>query len=152
MNMKAGFLPNVVGSLLLVLPFAFAAAQDLDDDNAERCIRLNQLDNTEIIDDRNILFYMRGDQAYLNTLPNRCPGLREERTFMYRTTLSQLCDLDVITVLYNQGFGFTPGASCGLGRFYPITKAEADALKEGERKPPARPVAPADPEEVGDRE
>ena len=99
MKMKQDFCASVVGSLLLVCPLAFAAAQDLDDDNAERCIRLNQLSSTEIVDDRNVLFYMRGDQVYLNSLPNRCPGLREERTFMYRTTHSQLSDLDVIAVL-----------------------------------------------------
>jgi len=39
---------------------------------------------------------------------------------MYRTSLSQLCDLDLITVLESGGFGLMPLSSCGLGRFYPI--------------------------------
>jgi hypothetical protein len=70
---------------------------------------------------------------------------------MYRTSLPQLCDLDIITVLDDAGFGFMPGASCGLGRFYPITKDEAKAMKES---PPKRiepeEVPPAEPEEIGD--
>lgn len=60
---------------------------------------------------------------------------------MYRTSLSQLCDLDMITVLNDFGSGFTPGASCGLGRFYPITKEEAKEL----RKKPKRNIEPEDP-------
>jgi hypothetical protein len=49
---------------------------------------------------------------------------------MYRTSIGQLCDLDIVTVLDNRGFGFTTGVSCGLGLFYPLTEEEAENLKE----------------------
>ncbi|MEJ2760591.1 MAG: hypothetical protein P8126_03375, partial [Gammaproteobacteria bacterium] len=39
-------------------------------------------------------------------------------TIMYRTSLSQLCDLDIITVLDSVGGEYRPGASCGMGHFF----------------------------------
>jgi hypothetical protein len=50
---------------------------------------------------------------------------------MYRTSLSQLCNVDIITVLQNVGFGFLPGASCGLGMFRPVEALSAEALLRG---------------------
>lgn len=133
-----------------LLPLAATGADEPSGERAERCVQLSRIARTEVIDDQNILFYMRGDEIYRNQLPHRCPGLRHERTFMYRTSLSQLCDVDIITVLYNHGFGFTPGASCGLGRFQPITKDEINALKEAPRDIESEEVAPAEPEELGE--
>ena len=97
--------------------------------DAEHCISLSRIDRTDVVDDSNILFYMKGGDVYLNRLPHRCPGLRWEKAFMYRTSLSQLCNVDIITVLDNMGFGFSPGVSCGLGPFYPISEETAKALK-----------------------
>lgn len=97
--------------------------------DAEHCISLSRIDRTDVIDDSNILFYMKGGDIYLNRLPHRCPGLRWEKAFMYRTSMSQLCNVDIITVLDNMGFGFSPGVSCGLGPFYPISEETAKALK-----------------------
>ncbi len=53
------------------------------------------------------------------TLPDACPGLGFERAFGYRTSLSQLCKQDIITVLQT-GAGPMAGASCGLAEFQPI--------------------------------
>ena len=97
--------------------------------DAEHCISLSRIDRTDVVDDSNILFYMKGGDVYLNRLPHRCPGLRWEKAFMYRTSMSQLCNVDIITVLDNMGFGFSPGVSCGLGPFYPISEETAKALK-----------------------
>ncbi len=57
-------------------------------------------------------------------------------------------DHNSVTVLYNQGVGLSSGASCGLGKFYPISKDEAQALKEPPDIEP-EPLPPADPEEPG---
>ena len=95
----------------------------------EHCVSLTRIDSTHVVDDRSILFYMQGGDVYLNRLPHRCPGLRAGRAFMYRTSLNKLCDLDILTTLNNLGFGFTPGASCGLGLFYPISQETARQLR-----------------------
>ena len=49
------------------------------------------------------------------------PGF--SRAFSYSPTASQLCSVDIITVV-NQGAGPTRGASCGLGPFVPVKPAE----------------------------
>jgi hypothetical protein len=77
---------------------------------------------------------MRGGDIYRNELPNRCPTLDFEERFMYRVTLNRLCDLDVVTVLDDFGFGFVPGPTCGLGKFSPISEEEAKALIEQRRE------------------
>ncbi len=118
-----------------------------DDNNAssedagKRCLSLNRINNTHILDDNNILFYAVGKKVYLNRLPRKCPGLARADSFMYKTSLSQLCDLDIITVLNNMGFGFMQGPSCGLGKFYPIDAERAKELR-GAKKPGSERLDP----------
>lgn len=151
MAKKASILTSLGGVLLCLLPFASAVADEVDDAEAERCIPIRSIQNTHVIDDRTILFYMRGKKVYLNQLPRRCGGLGMQRRFMYETSLSQLCDLDTITVLNAFGGGFTRGASCGLGLFHPITEEDADALRNAEPpQPEAEELPTAEPEEVGE--
>ena len=59
---------------LLMLMVITVQAEDAAENFSEpqQCISLTQLDRTDIIDDRNILFYMRGNEIYLNQLPHRC--------------------------------------------------------------------------------
>jgi hypothetical protein len=87
------------------------------------CIPLRSIRSTQVRDDRTIDFIMSGRKIYRNSLPNSCPSLGFEKRFSYRTSLSQLCSVDIITVLYNIGPGLQPGASCGLGPFQPMERA-----------------------------
>ena len=98
--------------------------------DAKDCIRIQSIRRTEVANDKTVLFYMSRNRIYMNALPHKCPGLEREQRFMYQTSLGRLCDLDTITVLDDIGFGFSRGPSCGLGKFYPISKADADALKD----------------------
>jgi hypothetical protein len=86
------------------------------------CVQTNLIRNTNVRDDSTIDFVMSGGQVYRNTLPNSCPSLGSERRFMYKTSINQLCSVDIITVLYT-GPGLMRGASCGLGAFQPMEKA-----------------------------
>jgi hypothetical protein len=101
---------------------------------AERCIRLNLIRSTTVVDDRTILFYLRGGDVYVNYLPQKCPNLAREERFSYRVPTNQLCQVDTITVLQNFGFGLTPGATCKLGSFDAITREVAEDLKRGPRE------------------
>jgi hypothetical protein len=103
---------------------------DLVSGPPEQCVSLSRIDHTDVIDDQNIIFYMHGNKIYRNHMPYPCSGLRLRDTFMYRTSLNQLCNVDIITVLDNMGFGFSPRNSCGLGMFYPVTKEDVAKLKE----------------------
>ncbi len=134
-------------SLVLNLsPFASALGDEAPEEGGERCVNMRNVSKTVVIDDQTILFYTRRGEIYRNDLPRRCSGLAREERFSYSTTVSRLCDIDTITVLYNQGVGLSSGASCGLGRFYPISKDEAQALKEPPDLEP-EPLPPAEPEE-----
>lgn len=103
-------------------------------EGVEDCLRLNSVDHIEIVNPQRILFYMRDRTIYENRLSRRCPGLRRNDTIMYRTTLNRLCDIDTFTVLESTVAGFMPGPTCSLGKFYPITREEAEELKEASRR------------------
>ncbi|MFW2829959.1 hypothetical protein [Sphingomonas sp. ID0503] len=98
---------------------AIAAAKPAGDPVS--CIPLNQIRETRVRSDTIIDFIMDGRKAYRVTLPNSCPGLGFEERFSYKTSLSQLCSTDIITVLRTGGPGLMPGASCGLSEFQPVT-------------------------------
>ena len=97
-------------------------------DSADRCVDLNSVDHTDIIDNGFILFYMRNKKIYLNALPQSCPGLKSADSFMYRVPVMRLCNVDLITVLEHFGGEFYPGPTCGLGLFYPIDRDTAQQL------------------------
>lgn len=82
------------------------------------CVRLSDIRETRVRSDRVIDFYLNGRRVYRNTLPQSCPELGFEQRFAYKTSLSQLCSVDIITVLH--GGPPMTGASCGLGRFQPV--------------------------------
>lgn len=124
-------IPCLVTSTVVatLLSSVAARAQDDFDRTPEDCVRASRIRSTQVIDDRNILFYMRGNRAYRNELPEDCPRLAAEGRFLYERRVGQrigrLCSVDSITVL--ESFGAVPyGATCRLGKFYPITQTEAD--------------------------
>ena len=93
---------------------------------AVSCIPLAQIQESRVRDDWTIDFRTGGQKWYRNTLPNRCNSLGFERAFSYATSLSQLCNVDIITVFANGAAG-GPRGSCGLGQFQPVTFAKNGA-------------------------
>ena len=47
---------------------------------------------------------------------------------MYKTSQNVLCNLDLISVLDNSGFGMRPMGACGLGSFYPTLETGAPVV------------------------
>ena len=136
----------VIAVAAMMFNVAAFGANDTDEhveDNSERCVSLTRIDRTHVLDDYNILFYMRGKKVYINKLPRKCPGLFRADSFMYKTSLSQLCNVDIITALDNIGFGFSRGASCGLGKFYPIDIERAKELR-GQKAPASERIEPVE--------
>ncbi|AMK23726.1 hypothetical protein [Sphingobium sp. TKS] len=116
--------------LALAMAFACAAAPTLAKTAPDNlvpagkpvdCVQITSIRSTNVRDDRTIDFIMNGNKVYRNTLPYSCPSLGFEKRFLYKTSLSQLCSVDIITVLYEAG-GLQRGASCGLGEFQPMRK------------------------------
>lgn len=88
------------------------------------CLPLQSIRESRVRDDWTIDFRTNGNRWYRNTLPNRCNGLGFERAFSYATSLTQLCNVDIITVLANNGSGPMNRGSCGLGEFTPVELAK----------------------------
>ena len=84
------------------------------------CVPLRQIRETRVYGDQTIDFRMLGGKTYRNKLPYSCPQLGFEERFSYKTSLSQLCSTDIITVLNTSGGDLNRGASCGLGEFQPV--------------------------------
>lgn len=120
----------ILGTLLAA---GFARAEESAAE-AEKCIPITRIDSIEVLDKQHLLFKMQGKKNYLNTLPNSCPGLNRNKPIMYKTSISQLCSLDVVTVLETYGGGYYPGGSCGIGTFAPMTDEEAKAFKASLKK------------------
>lgn len=88
----------------------------------KNCVSTYKIRSTKIINDSTIDFRMAGGKTYRNSLPNSCPGLRRDDAFSYRTSTSQLCNVDIIRVVENYGGRLQEGVGCGLGKFQEIEK------------------------------
>jgi len=89
------------------------------------CINLSQIRNSAVRDDKTIDFIMNGGKVYRNELPYQCGTLGFDRAFSYATSLTQLCNVDIITVVRNIGGRLDNGGSCGLGQFTPVKLIKA---------------------------
>ena len=114
-------------STACLLAMMWAAPASADAEKTLHCLPTNQIQRTKIVDDQNIIFFMPGNKSYNNHLPHKCPGLKWENQYRYKTSINQLCNVDIITVLHQDGPGFTPGAACGLGDFQLIEKPAGEA-------------------------
>lgn len=86
----------------------------------ENCLHLRSIRNSRVLDDQTILFRASGKKYYVNKLPHKCARLGFEKSFLYKTSLNQLCNVDIITVLDTTS-GIN-GPSCGLGKFEELEK------------------------------
>jgi hypothetical protein len=91
---------------------------------AVSCIPITAIRESRVRDDWTIDFRTGGDTWYRSSLPYRCSNLGFERAFSYSTSLSQLCNVDIITVFRNGGGPTGPLGSCGLGMFQPVKLAK----------------------------
>jgi hypothetical protein len=142
------------------LSLASAAAQEGDEETSDeplRCLSMNSIRSTKIVDDQRVLFISARDKAFLNRLDRECLGLSRSGTFEYKVQSgarhARLCSTDSITVLESVGRGL----NCGLGMFEPLTQEELETLISGpsrttvsvpveapkQEPPPAPPAEPA---------
>ena len=167
--MKGRLKPALLAGALAVMALCGAARSSGQEAAAEQsCVYMGDVRRTAILDDNNILFYMRNGTVYQNRLRNTCFMLRSANRFTYGSSaLRRLCVGDLIQVLPESSFGGGPFpmASCNLGTYLQIDKDVADDLlatslgkksKEGRSRqvmktepvelppaaPPAEPAAP----------
>jgi len=97
----------------------------------QQCVYMGDVRRTAILDDNNILFYMRNGTIYQNHLRNTCFMLKSANRFTYGSSaMRRLCVGDLIQVLPESSFGGAPFpmATCSLGSYLQIDKDVADDL------------------------
>ncbi len=132
---------------------AFGQDEETDAKEPRRCINTGSVLRTRVIDDQNVVFMMRRDEMYLNTLRSRCHGLSRTGSFSYRIQTRSLCELETITVIERGTIGQPLGRTCSLGMFKPVTMEEltqqfAPVIRERQLKR----VEPPPIEEIGEQE
>ena len=117
-------------ALPVLVPLALGGQEDGAFDRTPRdCIVVSSIDETDALDDQNLIFRMRGDRVFRNHLPRRCPGLERENRIAYQTRGGRLCSIDTITVLEESGVGFRNGFTCRLGEFVPMSPDEIEEFE-----------------------
>lgn len=107
-----------------------------DYDTAESCIPRSRISRTEILNERFVVFHLRGDEKYLVQFRHRCPGLRRNGTMRLETRSFRLCSMDTVQGLYEIGIGRgTWGPSCMIPGFEPVTREQVAIIKEELRRP-----------------
>ena len=89
----------------------------------ETCLPLRRINQLEALSDDVFLVRTGANGYYLNEVKGRCNGAtRSSNRIQYSTSLSQLCKLQIITIVENTN-GFTVG-SCSLGDFERLEKIQ----------------------------
>lgn len=96
------------------------AATVVDGTGALDCVPLSQVREIRVRDDWTIDFIGGGADVWRNSLPRRCAGLESSGAVTYETSLSQLCDTEMVYVLRQVGGHLQRGTGCGLGKFVPV--------------------------------
>lgn len=135
-------------SLSILTTFSSACAdKEVVEDGERRCIQIRSLTSTDVIDDRNAIFYMVGAPIYHNVLPEVCPGLSDGGAFTHEVFAGSLCSGDQIRLLSR--FGDLTGRTCKLGYFNRVTKEDVEALFEASTTgPSSNPLPSSDVEDV----
>jgi hypothetical protein len=151
----------LIASSMLPATLPAAAQEEVEEeqtleDSAIECINIRNFRRFIVVDDKTILFYLRGSTVYLNILPRQCNGLAREDRFSYEARMNRLCRNDTITVLYATGggpYGVTPGPGCSLGYFQKVTREDAASIREASKaQPMAEPLPMPEPEAPGEDE
>jgi hypothetical protein len=145
---KASRYAELTAAIAALSPALGLAQEDDFDRTPTDCVITTNIDKTEVLDDSTILFHMRGNRIYRNSLPRRCPNLERNDRFSYRTTSNRLCDIDTITVLEQWGGSLQRGFTCSLGAFHPITAEEVEELERIKEQGGGRDAIEAEPVEL----
>lgn len=118
-----------------------AQAQGEEEIETQRCIATRQIKSPVVIDDQNILFFMRQDKVYRNRLPETCKGLLRYKTFSYQQIAGRICESDLIH-LYRTTDP-TVLRRCKIGIFEEIDSQDIPALVASLHRPPAAEDLPS---------
>jgi hypothetical protein len=109
---KAAFM-----ALAALFGLAAPALADPAPDTRGICLRATEIDHTHVLNDHQILFYMRGNKVWLNTLRAPCMALHAwDQGFVMPSQFSDFC-ANAQAIRVNN-----TGQFCLLGEFTPYEK------------------------------
>ena len=95
----------------------------------ERCISTRMIRDTQILDDRHVVFRLTSNRHYLVQFRHRCPRLQPNAAIVYETRNDQLCRLDQIRAA-NSLSTRDVGPPCSIPGFLPVQPQQIALLKE----------------------
>ena len=111
-------------------PAAAAPAEAQIDRTPEDCVVADRISKNVAVNDRQVVFFLRGGKYFRNDLDTACATLTAGETRLVLSfpntgsaKLARVCETNSFTVERQ-----TSRIGCGLGRFHPITAEEAAAL------------------------
>jgi hypothetical protein len=111
-----GFVPRMktgVFALAAILTFTGPA---LAGQAGSSCLPADDVNHTQVLNDHQILFYMRNKKIWLNTLQARCISLPVQEGFAFSSAFSEYCpNIETIRIIRT-------GEVCQLGQFTPYEK------------------------------
>jgi hypothetical protein len=122
---------HLIAALAISMPLTSALAEDKPAKELEKynrtgqyetCLTVNRIRETQILNNKQILFKMNGDETYLAE-PKSCPGLSRGLALSYDATINQLCNITTITLL-DASSPVPSRGSCGIERFEKLEKKQ----------------------------
>ena len=114
---------------------------------SSRCINAHRIRDSQILDDRHVIFEMSQRKYLLVQFKLRCQRLRRNSTLIYETRGGgQLCRLDQIRA---GNINERPGPPCSIPGFTEVTAQQLSLLKETLKNPGRHPYE-GDPEPDSD--
>ena len=112
-----------------------------------RCLPPGLNQHVDVLDSRHLLFSGTRDVFWLNQLRFNCMGLTDDAVLVFDMRDRGLCEMGGFRSVPRAGsMGGDFGTNCTLGRFEPITQAQAEQLRVAfarlARSPSAAKVAP----------
>jgi hypothetical protein len=110
------FVPRAKMIAFAVLAIVTSAAPALAEQSSSSCLSAYDVSHTQVLNDHQVLFYMRNKKIWMNTLPARCVSLPVQEGFSFSSAFSEYCpNIETIRVVRT-------GEVCQLGGFTPYEK------------------------------
>lgn len=120
-------------------------APPVDYSTAEKCLPSVDIERTEPLSERYIVFHFRNGGLWLAQMRGRCPGMTRNSHLAFEKGSSRLCEWDTVRVVYEEGIGNVRlGPVCNLPKFESVSPEQVEMLRQqirhptqvpGERKP-----------------
>ena len=98
-------------------------------EQSSRCLSTGKYRRVEIMNHQVLIFHGRGDEMWLNILPNRCMGLQPDMILSIEKRGMRLCARDQFRGVPR----FRPDAPsmpCTLGEFHPTRRENVTAIRD----------------------